>query len=84
MFRGQKFVNIKNDKDIELQIIDWYATNEAPIKSNSDSEQEQSGSEDEDSKNKYKTKEFMIKAYGVTLKGTSVCVNITNFPPYFI
>ena len=79
--RGNNPVKLPNNKsDIEIQIIDWYADNlESTEDDDSDSEQEPI----EETKKKYKDKKFMIKAYGSTIKGSSICINISGYPPHF-
>ena len=64
-----------NKSNLKIQIIDWYADN---LEDNSDNDEP-----DEVNKKKSKDKKFMIKAYGSTIKGTSVCINISGYPPHF-
>ena len=73
--RGNNRINLKNNKqDIRFQVVDWNTSNE-DIRTESDSDEE---------KNKFKdNKEYVIRAYGVTQKGTSVSLNIYGFPPHF-
>ena len=67
--RGLTEVNIKNNDDLTFQIIDWLSTDEE---------------EDETSDNKYKDKKkYVIRAFGCTKDGTSVSLNIRNFPPHY-
>lgn len=71
--RNQVKKIVKPNKGIELQVIDWYASNIE----NTDDES------DDDEKKKRKDLEYNIKAYCNTKKGTSVLLNITGFPPHF-
>jgi DNA polymerase elongation subunit (family B) len=74
--RGDNPVKSPNNKsNLKIQIIDWYADN---LEDNSDNDEP-----DEVNKKKSKDKKFMIKAYGSTIKGTSVCINISGYPPHF-
>ena len=71
--RNQVKKIVKPNKGIELQVIDWYASN---IENTEDES-------DDDEKKKRKDLEYNIKAYCNTKKGTSVLLNITGFPPHF-
>ena len=84
--RGNKPIKLTNKQDIEVQIIDWYTDNkivEEDVLSGSESESEEPDSDDssDESKSSYKVKdkEFMIKAYGVTLKGNSISITINGY-----
>ena len=70
--RGLNPINLTNNKkSITFQITDWVSTNEEEEVEN-------------DSKNKYKdNKNYVIRAFGVTKKGTSVSINIHGFPPHY-
>ena len=73
--RGDNRINLQNNKqDIRFQVVDWTTSNE-DINNNSDSEEEQNKFVD--------NKQYVIRAYGVTQKGTSVSLNIYGFPPHF-
>ena len=74
IFRGLNPLNLTNKKNtIECQIIDW-ATVDKKITVEEEIEP------CEYAPINYK---FLIKAYGVTLEGTSICINIEDYPPHF-
>jgi len=83
--RGLNPKRITNKNDLEIQIIDWNVST-IDMAVNEDSSGSGSGSSDEDSNNKNEQKKkderFLIRAYGNTIKGTSVTINISGFPPH--
>ena len=75
--RGLNPINLKNNnKEITCQITDWLSTNEEIVEE-----------EEETDNKKWKTyqdkKKYVIRAFGVTKKGNSVCINIHDFPPHY-
>ena len=73
--RYNQYVSVDPSKTLEFQCIDWLATNEYVKTENPKPK----------SKFKYITKyKHVIKLFGITEKGHSVCVHINNFNPYFI
>ena len=70
--RGLNPINLKNNsKSLVFQIIDWVSTNEEV-------------DEADNSKNKYKdNKKYVIRAFGVSKNGTSISLNIHDFPPHY-
>ena len=78
ILRGNNPINLKNNNsNIEFQIIDWQVDNKE-IK-----DEDILDIDEPENKSTYKEKQFLIKAYGVTLNGNSICLNINNFPPHF-
>jgi DNA polymerase elongation subunit (family B) len=81
-FRNNNENGIDNDKDIEMQIIEWWAQDEF---------NEEEESENEDCKYcgnsteycKCNTDVYTIRCFGVTSKGKSITCKITGFNPYF-
>ena len=67
------------NKGLEIQILDWIV-NDITDENNSESE---SDSEDEGLSKTESDCNFLIKAYGNTINGTSVTLNINGFPPHF-
>ena len=68
--RGNNPVDWNNNKELKLQLIDLLGSN--------------NDIETEDQKGIKKIeKKFVIRAFGVTEEGYSVCLNITEFPPHF-
>ena len=68
-------INIKNNKNIQIQCIDWVTDN---IKYSIEHDDE------ENEENEEKTVlEYDIKLFGITPSGQSICVNIEKFTPYF-
>ena len=75
LFRGSNPLKLSSKKKtlIECQIIDWDTTDKKITSEN-----------ENDDSNFTKTEYlFLIKAYGVTLDGISVCINIEDYPPHF-
>ena len=64
---------IRNNNDLQFQVLDWNHSDILPEESDSDSESEES-------KN---VKLLHIRAFGVTEEGHSICLTITGFKPYF-
>ena len=64
--------------DIIFQIIDWKSYD--IIKEDEDEDEEE---QDENKKYKKKNKSLIIRGYGVTDNGNSICVHIEGFQPYF-
>lgn len=78
--------NYKNN-DIVFQIIDWKAydtfkTNEDDDNEN-DEEKEDNDSDEEGKKKKRGIRTLIIRGYGVTEEGNSICIHIEGFKPYF-
>ena len=72
--RYNQYVSVDPSKTLEFQCIDWLATNEYVKTENPKPK----------SKFKYITKyKHVIKLFGITEKGHSVCVHINDFNPYF-
>ena len=72
--RYNQYKQVDPSKPLEFQCIDWLATNEY-IKTENPKPK---------SKFKYITKyKHVIKLFGITEDGASVCVHINNFNPYF-
>jgi DNA polymerase elongation subunit (family B) len=68
--------------DIIFQIIDWKEFD--MIDKNSEIEDDED-EEDDDNENYKKNfnKKLMIRGYGVTDNGNSICIHVENFKPYF-
>ena len=75
-------INIKND-EIIIQIVDWksYDINYQDDNENDDDDEE----DDDEPNNKYKKKNktLIIRGYGVTSEGNSICIHINGFEPYY-
>jgi len=65
--------------DINFQIIEWKSYD--IVKEDEDEDED----EDENEANKYKkkNKNLIIRGYGVTDNGNSICIHIEGFQPYF-
>jgi len=80
-----------NRKDIVFQIIDWKSNDiyykkeeERKNEKTEESYDEDEDDEDEEPKKKnYGEKKLVIRGYGVTENGNSICVHIENFKPRF-
>jgi len=71
--------NYKND--IIFQITDWKSYD--IIDKNEDDEEEKEEEEEDQKKYKKKNKKLVIRGYGVTDNGNSICIHIEGFQPYF-
>jgi DNA polymerase elongation subunit (family B) len=72
--RYNQYVQVDPSKKLEFQCIDWLATNEYVKKENPNPK----------SKFKFISKyKHVIKLFGITENGNSVCVHINDFNPYF-
>ena len=72
--RYNQYVSVDPSKPIEFQCIDWLATNEYVKTENPNPK----------SKFKFISKyKHVIKLFGITENGHSVCVHINDFNPYF-
>jgi DNA polymerase elongation subunit (family B) len=81
MIRGklpEKFSYKKND--LILQIIDW---KECDIYISDEDTNDNEDLDNEDTKKFKKNKKLVIRGYGVTDNGNSICVHIHDFQPYF-
>lgn len=81
LYRGSKKINFLktfNDKKLEFQALSW---EKEDVVSDSESDGED---ETEFKKKKYKQRKLVIRTYGLTKDGISVCLEITDFKPYFL
>ena len=69
--------NYKKDS-LLFQVIDWKSYD--IFEDEEDDEEEE---EENDKKKKKKIRKLIIRAYGVTDNGNSICVHINDFQPYF-
>ncbi len=95
MLRKELPTNYFKNKDLLFQIIDWQEFHQSVEVKDEDAEEEDPNVEysfstfdnNKSYKKPYKKREFlkkqMIRGYGVTDEGHSICVNILDFQPYF-
>lgn len=78
MNKLRKTQNVKwnNMKDLEFQVLDWDSL-DMYLEPESDSEEE------EETEYKKKERQFLIRIFGITKEGYSVCASVTGFKPYF-
>ena len=72
-------LNSKND-DIIFQIIDWKSYD---IYNQDEDEDDEDSNDSNKKKYKKKNKKLIIRGYGVTENGNSICIHIEGFEPYF-
>ena len=70
--------NYKID-DIIFQIVDWKSY-DIYVK---DEDEDENNEDSDEKKPKYKNKKLIIRGYGVTENGNSICIHIDGFQPYF-
>jgi DNA polymerase elongation subunit (family B) len=76
-------LNSKND-EIIFQIVDWKSYDIYNEDTNNEDEDEDDDEDEEDNKKyKKKNKSLIIRGYGVTDNGNSICIHINGFQPYF-
>lgn len=69
---------IRNNNDLQFQVLDWNHSDILQEESESDSD-----SDSNSNSNNKNIKQLNIRAYGVTEEGYSICLTITGFKPYF-
>ncbi len=70
--------------DLIFQVVDWKSCDVPNEKVSEWDEEEEEDEEEEVPKKKMgNKKELLIRGYGVTENGNSICVHIHNFQPYF-
>ena len=80
-YRGERIDPLRNNKNtIEAKITDWYCSNE--IRSNLGGE---SSSEEDPNSKRFKSfdREYVIRIFATTKRGTSIGINIFNYTPHF-
>jgi DNA polymerase delta subunit 1 len=80
LYRGQipfKF----EDETLVFQALSWENEDQTI---NDEEETDDIPEEDNESKKKYEEKELIIRTYGLTKNGVSVCIEIKGFEPYFL
>ena len=82
MLRNPLPQNFDNKKDLVFQIIDWRSYDYYEEKENDDDEEEYDEEESNQKKIK-KERRLIIRGYGVTENGNSICLHIKDFLPYF-
>ena len=83
-YRGDNVDPLKNNKStIRAKITDWYCSNEI-ISDNGGSSNSESESEEKE-KPQYKKieRQYVIRIFATTKKGTSIGINVFNYTPHF-
>jgi DNA polymerase elongation subunit (family B) len=73
----RKPVQYKQDK-IQIQALEWLEFNEAENEPD-----DQDDEQEPDFYNSTENNKYIIRCFGVTESGNSVCINITDFTPFF-
>ncbi len=88
LYRGKKSYKFeeKDQEFLEFQTLAWEKEDrEIDEDSSDDNEYDyESFEEGYEQKKKYKDKHLVLRTYGLTQKGVSVCLEITGFQPYFL
>lgn len=69
--------------DLVFQVVDWKSCDVLDEKESSYEEEEEDEEEDAPKKRAGNKKQLLIRGYGVTEEGNSICVHIKSFQPYF-
>ena len=81
-YRGDNLDTLKSNKQpLKAKITDWYCGNEEKLTEiNSES-----SDDDNNEEKRYKkiNREYVIRIFACTQKGTSVCINVYNYTPHF-
>jgi len=77
-----------NNLPISFHVIDWESLDYDPhLESDTSDESDDNSDDNSDNKRQIQwkphDKKFIMRVYGVTAKGTSVCTTITGFTPYY-
>ena len=86
MIRPNLPQNFNFKKDIIFQIIDWKDYDIFSEEENENENEEETNEDESDYKEKNKFKKqrkLIIRGYGVTDNGNSICIHIDGFQPYF-
>ena len=82
-YRGDRMDPLKSNKQtLEAKITDWYCSNE--IRSNLGGDSSTESEEDPDAR-RYKSfdREYVIRIFATTKRGTSIGINVFNYTPHF-
>ena len=82
MLRNPLPNNFDNKKDLIFQIIDWRSYDNYEEIEN-DEEEDENEEQELDKKKIKKERKLIIRGYGVTENGNSICLHIKDFLPYF-
>lgn len=75
-------VNTFTEQELTFQALEWLESNEKEI--SEDTSMKDDGSEEElDIKEDKSDERYIIRVFGVNKEGNSVCLNITDFTPFF-
>ena len=72
----------KND-EIIFQVVDWKSYDIYNEDTTDEDDDEEDDEDDDPKKYKKKNKSLIIRGYGVTDNGNSICIHINGFQPYF-
>lgn len=73
--RKNKKIKWNQKNDLEFQVLDWHSLDLF--------EEPDDDSEDEEEGYRKKERRYIIRLFGVTKEGYSVCTRVTGFQPYF-
>lgn len=77
----EEYVESMKGRPIEFQLTDWYQADfEDDVGGDSDDDRQ---NDRDDSGGPTCTRSYMVKMFGVTAEGYSVCVNASDFEPFF-
>ena len=74
---------ILNTNNLLCQITDWKAYDIIQNDENENDDDDDENDDDEPRKKYSNNKKFIIRGYGVTENGNSICIHIDDFEPYF-
>jgi len=88
LYRGQRPYKFK-DTDLVFQALSWEKEDQEIEDDDEDGEDDDFNNSEDEFENEFKEKKFkeknlIIRTYGLTKEGVSVCLEITGFQPYFL
>ena len=83
-YRGDNVDPLKNNKStIRAKITDWYCSNEIISDNDGSSNSESESEENEKPQYKKIERQYVIRIFATTKKGTSIGINVFNYTPHF-
>lgn len=78
----KEYKEIKNGKDLIFQALEWQSANEE-YANDTNTTNVINDINDDEQENKKKSEKFIVRIFGVTQQGNSICLNVLNYTPFF-